>query len=159
MSVVDLWIEDARLSVELRGQRFEIPNSTTIRTDSKGKRTIVAVGDRVPNAAANTTDTVVRSFDKEAFDPDLASWIVRYLVYRSADEFGLTLLKYGLGLTLVRIHWPAWPTLPSEQRRRFLDLLATIPARVEINGDIAIRTTAVRRILGRPPIVTDPAST
>jgi hypothetical protein len=159
LNVVDLSIQDERLSVEIRGQRLELDNSTTIRTDSKGKRTIVAVGDRVYGAATNTTDTVVRSFDKQAFDPDLASSMVRYLLYRGADEFGLTLLKYGLGLTLIRMDWPAWPTLPSEQRRRFLDLLSAIRARVEINGDVAIRTTAVRRILGRPPIVTDPAST
>jgi hypothetical protein len=48
VSVVDLWIEDARLSVEIRGRRFEIPNSTTIRTDAKGGRTMRGLLGRPP---------------------------------------------------------------------------------------------------------------
>jgi hypothetical protein len=160
LNIVDLWVEDGRLTVEIRGQRIDMANSMSTRTEATGQRVVVAVGDQPPNPAAhpaNATTSVVRPFDPTAFDPDIGAAMLRYLIYRSADEFGLTLLKYALGRTLVRMHWPSWSKVPRDRRRRFLEQMPAIRARLEINGAVAVRTNPLRVILGRGPIVTDPA--
>lgn len=158
MTAIEIFVEPLELTIAVDGHVRMVANDIAIRTDASGGRQVVAVGEGRPEMAeGDVTLAVLPIFDSHRFDPDVAGAGLRFFILTSVDGL-LRLIPYAMGRTVVRLVWPAWPTLPPDARRRFIERAAGQRANLEINGGGAVRQTLFRRLLKRPPRLRDPAT-
>jgi hypothetical protein len=157
MTVIDLRVEPAEVTVGVGSDVRVLSNDIAIRTDGSGRREVAAIGSGRPtDGVPDTTLALVPMFDEERFDPVVSDAAIRFFVYTSVTGL-LPVIPYAVGRTVVRLWWPGWTNLPPEGRRRFLELASRHRASMEVNGRVAITQTFLRRLFNRPPIITDHA--